>query len=102
MSTSLRLYTQDNCTHCNVMKTKLMNWGLKGQYEEINISNDPSGKGFLKLAGHKTVPQLYFRWTHLNKKDTKHFELIDMFKEMMAAYEEDVLLNLDGGLDESL
>jgi hypothetical protein len=69
------------------MQHKLEQWGV--DYELINISENAGAKIDLKMAGHKTVPQLYFRHVHLNKVDTKDFELIDMFKEMMNAFEED-------------
>lgn len=87
MSKLLRLYTQNNCGYCTMMQHKLESWGV--DYELINISENPSDKMFLKKAGHKSVPQLYFRHMHLNKVDTEDFELIDMFKEMMNAFEED-------------
>ena len=68
MSNLIRLYTQNNCPYCTIMKDKLDGWGMK--YEIINISEDLSGRAFLRLNGHRTVPQLYYREVHLNKVDT--------------------------------
>lgn len=82
----IRLYTQNNCPYCVMMKDKLDSWGMK--YEVINVSNDRDAKMFLKENGHRTVPQLYYRDVHLNKVDTVDFTKQIMFAEMMIAYEE--------------
>lgn len=86
MSNLIRFYTQNDCPYCTIMKDKLDGWGMK--YETINISEDLSGRAFLRLNGHRTVPQLYYRDVHLNKVDTVDFTKTIMFKEMMLAYEE--------------
>ena len=85
MSNSIRLYTQNDCPYCVMMKKKLDSWGLN--YETINISYDNDAKMFLKENGHRTVPQLYYRNVHLNKVDTVDFTNNIMFKEMMLAYD---------------
>jgi len=54
----LTLYTQDRCGYCDILKKKLTSWNQ--QYVEANIMYDQKGKELLKLAGHKTVPQLYY------------------------------------------
>ena len=46
MSNSIRLYTQDNCPYCVLMKKKLDSWGYG--YTEINVSYDTDGRKFLK------------------------------------------------------
>jgi len=71
MSNSIKLYTQDNCPYCTIMKDKLDSWGLN--YETVNISYDRDAKLFLKENGHKTVPQVYYNGIHLNKVETKDF-----------------------------
>lgn len=86
MSALFRLYTQNNCPYCVIMKEKLDSWGLN--YTTINVSNDKEAKMFLKEQGHRTVPQVYYRHVHLNKVDTKDFDRNIMFKEMMLAYDE--------------
>ena len=86
MSNSIRLYTQDNCPYCVLMKKKLDSWGYG--YTEINVSYDTDGRNFLKDNNHRTVPQLYYRDVHLNKVDTVDFTKQIMFKEMMLAYDE--------------
>lgn len=80
MSNSIKLYTQDNCPYCVIMKDKLDSWGLN--YETVNISYDRDAKLFLKENGHKTVPQVYYNGIHLNKVDTKDFTQRMMFLEM--------------------
>ena len=67
----LTLYTQSNCEYCDIMKMKLSGWGY--QFDVVNIQMRTEAKGFLKIAGHKTVPQLYWNKTHLNKVDTLEF-----------------------------
>ena len=88
MSNLIRLYTQNNCPYCDIMKKKLDSWGMN--YETINISEEAyaSGREFLRSNGHRTVPQLYYRNVHLNKVDTVDFTKQIMFKEMMLAYDE--------------
>ena len=67
-SISLTLYTQENCEYCHMMKKKLAEWDYR--YREINISYDLFAKDFLRDRGHRTVPQLYWNNTHLNKFPT--------------------------------
>lgn len=86
MSNLIKLYTQNDCPYCVLMKKKLDSWGLN--YETVNISYNTDAKMFLKENGHRTVPQLYFKGIHLNKVDTKDFTQKIMFKEMMLAYDE--------------
>ena len=86
MSNSIKLYTQNDCPYCVLMKKKLDSWGLS--YETVNISYDTDAKMFLKENGHRTVPQLYFKGIHLNKVDTKDFTRNIMFKEMMLAHDQ--------------
>lgn len=59
-----KLYTQNNCVYCEMMKKKLDGWGI--EYEIINIFDDPEGKSFLKEGGYKTVPQLFFDSHNVN------------------------------------
>jgi len=67
-SINLTLYTQDNCEYCHIMKKKLAEWDYR--YREINVSYDLFAKDFMKEKGHRTVPQLYWHNTHLNKLPT--------------------------------
>ena len=46
MSNLLRLFTKDDCSHCDAMKNKLTTWGIR--FETINISEDIESKYFLK------------------------------------------------------
>lgn len=86
MSNSLKLYTQNNCPYCTIMKEKLDDWGVN--YETINISYATDAKMFLKEKGHRTVPQLYYGNIHLNKVDTVDFTMKTMFAEMQLSYDE--------------
>jgi glutaredoxin len=70
-SIKLTLYTQNDCPYCEMMKVKLKDWGY--DWSEVNISYTPGAKDFMKSEGHKTVPQLYWNNTHLNKVDTMKF-----------------------------
>ena len=54
----LMLYTQDRCGYCDILKGKLDAWGQ--QYAETNIMYDQKALIFMKKAGHRTVPQLYY------------------------------------------
>lgn len=83
MSTSTRfvLYTQNDCPYCVMMKNKLTEWGYT--WDEVNISYDIEQKQFLKERGHRTVPQLYWNNTWLNRdKDTVEFTKEDLEAEM--------------------
>ena len=70
-SIKLTLFTQNDCPFCHMMKAKLENWGY--DYKEVNISYELDKKAFLRENGHRTVPQLYWNNTHLNKVDTGQF-----------------------------
>ena len=67
-SIKLTLYTQDDCFYCKEMKRKLVEWDF--DFREINVSYDMFAKDFLKQKGHRTVQQLYWNNTHVNKVPT--------------------------------
>jgi len=67
-SVKLTLYTQEDCGYCKLLKKKLVEWNF--DFREVNISHDLFAKDFLKEKGHRTVPQLYWNNTHLNKLPT--------------------------------
>ena len=73
MKHELILYTQPNCVYCDMMKSKLDEWGYK--YEVIDIQKYESAKTFIVLdEGHKTVPQLYYGKTNVNRNvNTEEF-----------------------------
>ena len=64
----LTIYTQVDCVFCEIMKSKLDDWGYS--YDIINISEDLSKRAWLRLQNHRTVPQLYWNEKHLNKVET--------------------------------
>lgn len=64
MKQQLTIYTQSDCMYCDMMKSKLDNWGYK--YTVKNIHEDALAKSFVKSEGHKVVPQLYYGNTHIN------------------------------------
>jgi glutaredoxin len=70
-SIKLTLYTQPLCDFCDIMKMKLKEWGY--DFNVINVKDNPQALAFLRLEGHKTVPQLYYQRTHVNKVDTVKF-----------------------------
>lgn len=89
MSNSIRLYTQNDCPYCVIMKKKLDEWGYS--YRTINVSEDLEAKAFLKEQGHRTVPQLYEGHVNLNKGiDTQDFTKRHL--ELM-------LIDNDGGVE---
>ena len=71
VSIKLQLYTQPNCDFCDIMKMNLEKWEYN--FEVIDITKQDWAKEFLKTRGHKTVPQLYWNNTHLNKVETIQF-----------------------------
>ena len=89
-SIKLTLYTQEDCYYCHELKCKLMQWGYG--FREINLSYDLFAKDFLKENGHRTVPQLYWNKTHLNKVPTS--ELTQEHIEAELDYE-----NYIGGVE---
>lgn len=89
MSNFLKLYTQNDCPFCVMMKNKLDEWGF--DYITVNVSYNQEAKMFLKDRGHRTVPQLYDGNVNLNKGiDTK--DLTKRHLEMM-------MLEQDGGVE---
>ena len=75
-SPKLTLYTQHNCDYCEIMKMKLSGWGYR--YDVVNIKENVQALAFLRLNNHRTVPQLYWNKTHLNKVET-----LDFTREML-------------------
>ena len=65
MKHELILYTQPNCVYCDMMKSKLDEWGYK--YEVKNIKEDDAARAFIVIdKGHRTVPQLYYGHFNVN------------------------------------
>ena len=64
-SIKLTLYTQPLCDFCDIMKMKLKEWGY--DFDVLNIKDNPQALAFLRIEGHNTVPQLYYKKTHINK-----------------------------------
>ena len=89
-SVKLTLYTQNDCPYCVMMKNKLKEWGY--DYTEVNISYELDKKAFLRENGHRTVPQVYWNNTHLNKVDTA--ELTQQMLEAELDYD-----NYVGGVE---
>lgn len=54
---TLTVYSKDNCPYCIRAKQYLDRLGI--EYEEINVSTDPTMREWLKARGHRTVPQIY-------------------------------------------
>lgn len=62
---ALVLYTQPRCAYCEVIQTYLKE--ESHEYQIVDISKDKSGMDFIKNKGHRTVPQLYWNSTWVNK-----------------------------------
>lgn len=84
MSNSLKLYTQDNCIHCELMKVKLDAWGIK--YDIINLTEQPEHKQFLKERNLRLVPQLFYNDEKVNDVDTSDFEKSDLLKALSTKW----------------
>ena len=80
---SVILYTQPRCPYCDIMKETLDKAGIT--YDTIDITVQPSAKEFLHYEGHKTVPQLYWKTTHLNKKNTQEYSVEEITKLVKEA-----------------
>ena len=76
----LTLYPQEDCYYCHEMKKKLVEWGY--DFREVNVSYDLFAKEFLKNEGHRTVPQVYWHNTHLNKVPTLELQKRDIEAEL--------------------
>jgi glutaredoxin 3 len=54
----ITVYTKDFCPYCDGAKAYLKKIGEP--YEEVNITNNPELREWMRSQGHKTVPQLYY------------------------------------------
>lgn len=93
MSNLLKLYTQNNCGYCSIMKRKLDSWGI--EYDTINVSENVEGKQFLKEQGLKTVPQLFFKDLKLNNVDTDMFDQHQLLQSLRTIWP-----GQDGGVED--
>lgn len=72
MKHQLTIYTKNNCMYCDIMKSKLDQWGY--EYNVVNIQEDNVAKNYILSKGHKVVPQLYYNNVHVNPNiDTKNY-----------------------------
>ena len=55
----ITVYTKNLCGYCHMAMKYLDDNNL--EYKEINIDHNPEAKEFLKVGGHKTCPQIYYR-----------------------------------------
>lgn len=74
---SIILYTQPNCPFCDIMKEMLDETSLT--YYTINIKENSEALQFMKTQGHKTVPQLYFKDIHINKRPTQEYTSKELY-----------------------
>ena len=65
----LTLYTQPNCTFCDILKSKLVEYGFT--FWTLDITESPTAMDFMRQVGAKTVPQLYCGSTKINNIDTE-------------------------------
>lgn len=84
MSNSLKLYTQNNCMYCEIMKAKLDAWGIK--YDVINLTEHPEHKQFLIDQDLRMVPQLFYNGEKVNPDDTNDFEKSDLLKTLSTRW----------------
>jgi len=55
----ITVYTKDLCGFCHMAMKYLKENDI--EFEEINIDYNTEARAFLKAAGHKTCPQIYYR-----------------------------------------
>tara|TARA_B100001057_G_scaffold273270_1_gene273615 strand:+ start:7090 stop:7380 length:291 start_codon:yes stop_codon:yes gene_type:complete len=55
----ITVYTKNLCGYCHLAMNYLKENNF--EFEEINIDYNPEAREFLKNAGHKTCPQIYYR-----------------------------------------
>ena len=53
----LKIYSKDNCPHCDSAKKFLEAKNI--DFESVNIEKDSEAKDFLVSEGHRSVPQIY-------------------------------------------
>lgn len=89
----LRLYTKDKCFYCRQLKKKLDEWGV--QYTTSPIDKDRSAASFMEQRGHKTVPQLYY-----NNTDVQRGASTELTKSVLNdRIERCIWPNLDSGIE---
>jgi glutaredoxin-related protein len=55
----LKIYSKDSCPYCDKAKNYLKKIGQ--DFVEVNVTNDLETKMWLKVQGHTTVPQIYYK-----------------------------------------
>jgi glutaredoxin len=55
----LKIYSKDSCPYCDKAKNYLNQIGQ--DFVEVNVTNDLETKMWLKVQGHTTVPQIYYK-----------------------------------------
>ena len=55
----ITVYTKDLCGYCHMAMNYLKENNF--EYEEINIDHNEDARNFIKQAGHKTCPQIYYQ-----------------------------------------
>jgi glutaredoxin-like protein NrdH len=80
------LYTKPNCVHCEMAKKYLNQNDI--DYEAINVSDNKEALEFLKMEGHKSVPQIYIGRNFIPGGNSglqkyKKEELLDMIENFI-------------------
>lgn len=89
----LTIYTKDQCFYCKNLKKNLDKWGMS--YQEVNISNSETAMEWFKNAGHKTVPQLYY-----DKTDVQRGESTALTKQKLEERIERIMWpSIDSGIE---
>ena len=94
MSNLVRLYTQNNCPYCVMMKEKLDGWGMN--YQLINVSENLEAKSFLKDRGHRTVPLLYYNEKQINVLNTNKYNT----RSLQEAIDKAMWPSVDSGIEQ--
>jgi glutaredoxin len=89
----LKLYSKDKCFYCRQLKKKLDEWGY--DYTTIHVDQDPAAAVFMETRGHKTVPQLYYNDTDVQKGSST-----ELTKQILSDRIERVIWpNVDSGIE---
>tara|TARA_R110001632_G_scaffold13390_2_gene45880 strand:- start:45 stop:341 length:297 start_codon:yes stop_codon:yes gene_type:complete len=94
------IYTQPNCPFCEDMKDMLDKTGYT--YYTIDIKENAKGLEFMKMQGHKVVPQLYVNDRHINKKETNQYTSGELYGIITDVLDQQDWPWVDSGIEQGI
>lgn len=70
----IKIYSQPNCAHCNILKNELKNNNI--EFEDINIIEDSNARDEIISQGLRFVPVI--------KIGEKYIQGVDKVREILA------------------